>query len=84
MEHPSLANSDRNTLETYCTLFELDWRGDKTIASQDKWLCTNPVYLEPTVDEPTGTVDKAEAIKMLNKAGVEYLGPLTKKMFELS
>jgi len=84
MEHPSLANSDRNTLETYCSLFELDWRGDKSIASQEKILCTNPVYMEPTSDDTPTTIDAAEAIKMLNKAGVEYLGPLTKKMFDLS
>jgi hypothetical protein len=28
MEHPNLNQSDRSTLETFCTLFELDWRGD--------------------------------------------------------
>jgi len=45
MEHPSLANSDRHLLETYCFMFELDWRGDKTMQNQDQFLFHNPVYV---------------------------------------
>lgn len=46
MEHPNLANSDRNLLETYCSIFDLDWRGDQTIKSQEQFLCTNPIYMD--------------------------------------
>ena len=28
MEHNNLARSDRETLDTYCKMFELDWRAD--------------------------------------------------------
>jgi hypothetical protein len=33
MEHPHIANTDANLLDTYCHLFELDWRGDRHIHS---------------------------------------------------
>lgn len=29
MEHDNLSASDKSTMETYCKLFELDWRGDQ-------------------------------------------------------
>jgi len=35
MDHPNLANSDRHLLDTYCYMFELDWRGDRTLKNQD-------------------------------------------------
>jgi hypothetical protein len=35
MEHPNLANSDKNLIDTYCYLFELDWRGDREMRNQD-------------------------------------------------
>jgi len=46
MEHPNLANSDRHTMETYCNVFELDWRGDKTLENREKFLMERPVYLD--------------------------------------
>jgi hypothetical protein len=33
MEHPCLANSDRYLLQTYATLFSLDWKGEQTVSS---------------------------------------------------
>ena len=47
MEHESLANSDRSTLQTFCTLFELDWTGDKALENREELLMTNPVYTHP-------------------------------------
>ena len=41
MEHPNLARSDRSTMETYCTLFELDWKGDKSVDNREKFLLEN-------------------------------------------
>jgi hypothetical protein len=45
MEHPNLSNFDRANLDTYCTVFELDWRGDRSIDNRDEFLMTNPVYM---------------------------------------
>jgi hypothetical protein len=45
MEHPNLTRSDRGTLDSYCKLFHLDWRGDMTIANRDEFMATHPIYL---------------------------------------
>ena len=45
MEHPNISRTDRSALETYCTLFELDWRGDRHVDNQDKFLYQNPIYM---------------------------------------
>jgi hypothetical protein len=45
MEHPNLSNFDRANLDTYCTVFELDWRGDRSIDNRDEFLMTNPIYM---------------------------------------
>jgi len=47
MEHPNLARSDRETLDTYCKMFELDWRADHSIKNRDELMATNPIYLHP-------------------------------------
>lgn len=45
MEHNNLARSDRETLDTYCKMFELDWRADHSITNRDEMMATNPIYL---------------------------------------
>lgn len=45
MEHPNLSNFDRANLDTYCTVFELDWRGDRNIDNREEFLMTNPIYI---------------------------------------
>lgn len=45
MEHSNLQRSDRETLDAYCKMFELDWRADHTITNRDEMMATNPVYL---------------------------------------
>jgi len=44
-EHKNLANSDRYMLDSYCKLFELDWRGDTSLENREEFMMTNPVYL---------------------------------------
>lgn len=46
MHHPNLSLSDRATLDSYCTLFELDWRGDRVIDNREEFMMTNPVYMD--------------------------------------
>jgi hypothetical protein len=46
MQHPNLKNSDRSSLNTFCTLFELDWKQDKTVENREKFLVETPVYLD--------------------------------------
>ena len=34
MEHPNLLKSDKDQMDLYCRMFELDWRGDRTYANK--------------------------------------------------
>ena len=45
MEHENLAGSDRSMLNTYCKIFELDWRGDQAIENREQFMLTNPIYM---------------------------------------
>ena len=45
MEHPNLAKTDYAKLDTFCRMFELDWRGDRAISNKQEFLATNPIYL---------------------------------------
>ena len=45
MDHPNLSNSDQQLVNTYCRMFELDWRGDREISNKKEYMATNPIYL---------------------------------------
>lgn len=47
MEHPNLSRADHANLDAFCKLFNLDWRGDMTLANRDEFMATNPIYLDP-------------------------------------
>jgi len=85
MEHENLANSDRSTLQTYCTLFELDWMGDKVLENREELLMTNPVYMHGkhmsnVVD--IGSIENDRVEKMIKQASQPFLPNLAKKMQE--
>lgn len=48
LEHPNLLKSDRDLVETYCRMFELDWKGDHNIENRTGLLFQNPIYLDGT------------------------------------
>jgi len=39
IEHPNAQQSDKDLLNTYCKLFELDWKGEKTQLKTEDLLC---------------------------------------------
>lgn len=45
LEHPNLSQVDYDLLDTYAKMFELDWRGDRSIQNKKEFLSSNPVYL---------------------------------------
>lgn len=57
LEHENLNEVDRNLLEHYCRIFELDWRGDQTYDNKDEMMATNPIYLTGTNTKKFGTLD---------------------------
>ena len=45
MEHPNISKSDYSMVDSYCEIFEIDWRGDKSVKNKKELLATNPIYL---------------------------------------
>ena len=83
MEHKNLRNSDRSVLETYCTLFKLDWQGDNSLENKEQFLATHPVYVSQrsSYDELI-TADKVKS--MLERACTPFLPELTQKFLAAS
>ena len=50
MEHPNLAKTDRSKLDTFCKMFELDWRGDRSLDNKKEFLSSNPVYFNRSMN----------------------------------
>jgi hypothetical protein len=83
MDHPNLQNSDRSTMETYCKMFELDWRGDRDFANKDEFLSTHPVYVDSRDKSKLGGALNEKVVRsMLRKACSEYLTDLTTKIMK--
>jgi len=55
LEHENLANSDRFMIDTYCKLFELDWRGDTSLENRESFMLSNPVYMNENDRTSTAT-----------------------------
>ena len=45
MEHPNISKSDYSLIDSYMEIFEIDWRGDKSVKNKKEFLATNPIYL---------------------------------------
>lgn len=68
MEHPNLAKSDHSKINTFCVMFELDWRGDRALPNKKEFMATNPIYLtesDASNFEGYGTIGNFEASAML-------------------
>ena len=87
MEHNNLARSDRETLDTYCKMFELDWRADHSITNRDEMMATNPIYLN-THDrsslEAYGVISNEAVGEKLTRASYPYLPGLANKIMGYS
>ena len=83
MEHENLANSDRSTLQTFCTLFELDWKGDKALENREQLLVTNPIYMHTKAASnivDIGGIQNDKVERMIKQASQPFLPGLVKKM----
>ena len=83
MQHPNLARSDKSHLDTYCTLFELDWRGDRHISNRDEFMATNPIYTQDSASASHLNMYTAEYVsERLERAGTPFLDGLVGKISE--
>lgn len=82
MEHPNLAKNDRYHLESYCKMFELDWRMDSHYTNLDQLLLKKPIYLNSqdrsnTLQTPD--LDTNWAAEKLGQSQTPYLKDLANK-----
>ena len=83
MEHSNLTRTDRETLDTYCKMFELDWRADHSIKNRDELMATNPIYLNPHDRSSlllNGTISNDSVQNALSKASQPYIPALVQKI----
>lgn len=81
MEHPSLAKADRTTMETYCRLFELDWRGDNAVENREMFLLEKPVYANEDLSPSfKGVVSEEWVTQKLRMASLPYLPNVIRSM----
>ena len=87
MEHPNLSKVDYDKLNTFSRMFELDWRGDRSINNKQEFLATNPVYMgvrDQTNFKGYGDIGNFEVTSMLRQACVPFVEDLAAKMVNSS
>ena len=87
MEHPNLSKVDYDKLNTFSRMFELDWRGDRSLKNKKEFLATNPVYLgtrDQTNFRGYGDIGNFEVTSLLRRACVPFVENLATKMVKNS
>ena len=79
IEHPSILHSDRVHLETFCKMFELDWRGDKTFKNKEEFLSRRPIYLKGDNFKAYADLDQEGLRKMIKKSCTPYVEDVVEK-----
>lgn len=85
MEHPNLSKADYSKINTFCQMFELDWRGDRAISNKKEFMGSHPIYIAESDSSNYigyGEIGNFEATAMLRQACVPYVEQLTKKMLK--
>ena len=80
VEHPNAQQSDKDLLNTYCKLFELDWKGEKTQLKTEDLLCHQPLRLDGTNVKSYGTVTSESLNEMIRKACAPYVEETAQKL----
>ena len=87
MEHPNMSQSDQQKMDTFSKMFELDWRGDRSVTNKREFMSLNPVYLN-TKDQSNvagyGVIGEFELLAMLRSACTPFVENLTQNLVETS
>ena len=73
MEHPNLLKSDKAMIETYCKIFELDWKGVNESILNNEFMSTHPIYLEGQNVKAYGEIDNEKVKEMLKRACAPFV-----------
>lgn len=80
MDHPNLAKSDKDMLDTYCKIFEVDWRGIKSAEQNKEFMYSNPIHVEGTNVLAYGDLNEEKVKDMLKKACVPFVEQVASTM----
>ena len=73
IEHPNLLTSDKDHLDTYCKMFELDWRGDRSYQTLQEFMFNTPIHVEGENIKSYGVVTNEEVEERLMRACAPYV-----------
>ncbi len=82
-EHKNLAASDKSMIDTYCRLFELDWRGDTALENREQFMMNKPIYIHPkdrTGLATYGDISNERVVNEIKQACQPFLPQLLQKM----
>lgn len=85
IEHPNISKSDSAKLDVFCRMFELDWRGDRSLENKSEFLATNPVYFsdkDKSTSEGYGQIGNFEVTNMIRYACQPYVEDLTASLIK--
>jgi hypothetical protein len=80
IEHQNLLPSDRVHLETFCKLFELDWRGDVSLKNREEFLHFKPIYLAGDNIKQYSQMTQEDMRLLLKRACSPYIEEVTQKI----
>jgi hypothetical protein len=80
MEHPNLLRSDRDQLELYTRMFEVDWRGDR--ADRTQFMATNPIYLEGANLKSYGVLTPEMVKEKMQRACAPYVEETARRLVQ--
>ena len=74
-------------LNSYCKLFELDWRGDVSLENREQFLMQNPIYIH-SKDQANlvekGEISNSNVLTQIRQACQPFLPDLLTKLRKLS
>ena len=84
IEHPNLLKSDRDQLELYSRMFELDWRGDRSYDNKQEFMATHPIYVEGTNLKSFGELTNEVVKDKLQRACAPYVEEAARRLINQS
>lgn len=80
MDHPSLLKSDKDMLDSYCKIFEVDWRGIKDVEQNKHFMHSHPIHVEGSNVNGYGVLDDEKVKEMLKRACVPFVQQVASHM----
>jgi hypothetical protein len=75
VNHPSINLFDKEQLESYCDMFEMQWREDPL-----KPLLASPVYLKDNKKMDKSALSEKQVSERMRKAGIPYMNSIKNKI----